>query len=373
MGLVSLRFRDLEFNDYDWHRQEGITPVPEIPRHFENCAFYLYAKTPKGTKGPIASGVLVSITSDINAPTYGLDDLIPDYRPVRHVYAVTSAHVLPSGASLIRMSLFGGTPKTIELEPHEWEFLAGGHDIAAVDITEKFEPKENYVAVDDQIFLTEEFIERLLVNIGEDGFMIGLFADEPGRNRNAPLARFGNIAAMPREDNPIEQGHGTSHPSFLFDMRSRTGFSGSPVFIYRKGDYDMSYFTHGSVRPPTIKKKNHPFLRLLGVHSGQYPDRLPFHVEKSAIKEGKIEWNKKARLLVPSSVTIVAPAWEITKLLKLKKFADARKARDAKAQEEGPRIIPEVAEAVSESGNPSHKEDFTSLLNVAARTPPQDD
>jgi hypothetical protein len=51
-----------------------------------------------------------------------------------------------------------------------------------------------------------------------------------GGERNQPAARFGNISVMPT---PILQPNNVKRPTYLVDMHSRTGYSGSPVFVYR--------------------------------------------------------------------------------------------------------------------------------------------
>jgi hypothetical protein len=79
-------------------------------------------------------------------------------------------------------------------------------------------------------------------------------------------------------------------------------------------------------------------------------------------------------LVIPSSMTTIVPAWRITELLETDKLKQRREERE-EAQNKAHRsnFRAEASKAASESDNPAHKEDFTSLLNEAARTPPQDD
>src|ERR1700730_10815269 len=69
-------------------------------------------------------------------------------------------------------------------------------------------------------------------------------------------ARFGNISLLASDDAPIEQPNQQRRPSHIFDMRSRPGFSGSPVFVYRTPSGDLRYATergrYKSLSPKTI-------------------------------------------------------------------------------------------------------------------------
>lgn len=346
--------------------------MPEIPKKLEDCVFFLFAKTDTGLVGPLATGFIVARF-----------DRRADGSQFHHTYAVTNAHTAPDGASVIRMTMIGGQTKTIDLEPHEWEFIPGGDDLAAADITDCFgkEDELHYRCLLEEVFVTEQLMSDALVGIGEDGFMLGLFADAPGRTspgeeRNAPVGRFGNLAAIASEDHPIEQANGQRRPSFIFDLRSRSGFSGSPVFIYRTIASDLTDFlTYSSShdRLPQKTDKNR-FLKLLGVHCGQYPELIEFKEQKfhKLKKEGDAEavtLEDESKLMVPSSMTVVVPAWQVTNLLNTKRFEDQRRARAKRTSGEiGVRAVPEAVVVELETDNPSHKEDFTRLLGAAARS-----
>ncbi len=73
-------------------------------------------------------------------------------------------------------------------------------------------------------------LNELNAGVGDEVVMIGRFVAHDGRVRNAALARFGNIAMMPGE--PVTDGRGMKVEAFLVEMRSLSGFSGSPAFIY---------------------------------------------------------------------------------------------------------------------------------------------
>src|SRR5438445_660680 len=66
--------------------------------------------------------------------------------------------------------------------------------------------------------------------VGGTGFLLGWFISHSSKQTNQPLARFGNIAMMPGEK--VVDGRGLRVEAYLVEMRSLSGYSGSPVFVY---------------------------------------------------------------------------------------------------------------------------------------------
>jgi hypothetical protein len=61
--------------------------------------------------------------------------------------------------------------------------------------------------------------------------MLGRFLGYDGTEENKPAARFGHLAMAPTV--PVKHPWGFTQPSFLIECRSVSGYSGSPIFIYR--------------------------------------------------------------------------------------------------------------------------------------------
>jgi len=80
------------------------------------------------------------------------------------------------------------------------------------------------------VFATKDTIGREGIGIGDEVFLIGLFSQHYGSERNIPIARVGNIAAMP-EEKVATTGWGDME-AYLVEARSIGGISGSPVFVY---------------------------------------------------------------------------------------------------------------------------------------------
>jgi len=68
------------------------------------------------------------------------------------------------------------------------------------------------------------------VGIGDEVFMVGLFRNHLGKDRNEPIVRVGNIAAIPVD--PIRTMAYGDMQTVLVEARSIGGLSGSPVFIH---------------------------------------------------------------------------------------------------------------------------------------------
>ena len=79
-------------------------------------------------------------------------------------------------------------------------------------------------------FLSEGLVISYDIGPGDEVFMVGRFSGHQGTLTNLPVARFGAISMLPREEIRNPMGNRTKH--FLVEVRSIPGFSGSPVFVY---------------------------------------------------------------------------------------------------------------------------------------------
>lgn len=320
--------------------------MPRLNSHFKNVAFFLYGIDPQSgeTTGPHATGAFIGgyTTGDVG-------------KEILNIYAVTCQHAITSGLTIIRINTKDGKSRYIELEPHEWEVSDNGNDIAAIDITDNINDNEDVIyIIPADLIAGKDFIQDVEFGIGEDGFMLGLFAEHPGRDRNLVAARFGNVSLLAEDDVPIEQGNENKRPSHIFDMRSRPGFSGSPVFVYRTPSGDLRNIAYGpaykapkSVRIDTrrgdayieednwterINDQQNTFIRLLGIHSAQYHDRVKAIKSRDIQSEKDDHISDGDELKMPNSMTVVVPAWEILTLINNQHFTQQRGKRIEKFQ-----------------------------------------
>jgi len=349
--------------------------MPRLNPRLSDCVFYLYGINPKTGKveGPRGTGSIVGRPSDNDA---------------NHLYGITNWHVaVDGGASIIRLNTNDGETRLLKYEPTDWQFIPGGDDIAAIDITDDVFKTDQVMFIGEKQFIARETLQSFELGIGEDVFMIGLYADHHGGKRNIPCGRFGNLAMVANERAPVEQPNKLMHPSHLADMRSRTGFSGSPVFVYRIPEADFSrplypldsdvtyskysMFLEPSSGPQGVTTIKDHFLGLLGIHCGQKWEETkvskspspPCERRGDPIQEGD-------ELYIPGAMNIVIPAWRVSELLNLDIFEMARQKREPAFRKLMLKRPQAEAVALSEPDkNSSHREDFTALLDAAVRKP----
>ena len=135
---------------------------------------------------------------------------------------------------------------------------------------------------------TSEIISKESIGPGDEVFITGLFVNHFGEERNIPILRIGNIAAMPEEKVKTD----TMGPMDAFiEARSIGGLSGSPVFVHLTGVRN-NVFTVG---PPPIY--------LLGLMHG--------HWDAEVTKNDSIQKDQFERERVNMGIAIVVPVQKI--------------------------------------------------------------
>lgn len=240
--------------------------MPEIPRELVNSVAILLS--PGGR--PVGSGFVVHhISCD--------GDFFHSF------YLVTCDHCVEETGA-VRFC----TKDLLKPDVTRWRRPASGDDVVALDITDFVSEIEGCVgAINTGLFLRRA--ERFF-DVGVDLYMMGLLVDDEDIGENLPRARFGNLSAFADERVQLEQGNGAKRPCHLADMRSRTGFSGSPVIGY--------------IEIPGLDGHVNYQNRLMGVHSAQHSERIRL------VSEG--HWKDAA---IPSSMTRIVPAAVLHELI----------------------------------------------------------
>jgi hypothetical protein len=274
-------------------------------------------------------------------------------------YLVTCQHnVISAGQNSLHVRLnrlLGGSIASDEIPPENWIFHPDSKhrfvDVAVVPIhfpTDMFD----HVFLKEADFYTREKINELDVGIGDELFYPGLFHHHSGAARNLPIMRTGILSAMPIE--PVETARGPIE-AFLMESRSIGGHSGSPVFVNLLAP--RNYY---STRPEIVA--NHP-------HRDRHYMVLGLLRSYFKAKDESISAVERDDLSLNSGISTVIPSWEILETMKQESQAKIR--REANAAFRASKTSEVEASIVRASDNPSHKEDFTSLLNAAARKRPQ--
>jgi hypothetical protein len=277
--------------------------VPKIRDGFLNAVAFLYFSRSDADWGAKAggSGFIVGI------PTAS--------RSLVHLYVITNRHVVEGGCSTIRLTSLDGSLAVIKESDDAWTFPAGEDDIAAWYMgAQKPGADEfsyvllNYYAVDE----THDY------GPGDDCFMLGRFVTKDGLLRNEPSARFGNVSMLPREQ--IERRRDVWVDAFLVETRSQVGYSGSPVFVYRREVLvempirDSSEYKR-SVRAIDLKGRDEFEIKLLGVDFGHLPTIVGLG---QATDSGFVDEHpllRDGRVSLPSGMIAVVPAWKLVEML----------------------------------------------------------
>lgn len=121
-------------------------------------------------------------------------------------YLVTAKHtadVIKGSPFYIRVNLRNGTAEDVEMNRQGQPIVWYTHptdpdaDVAVVPVTI---PEEvDTLCLPSSMIIGEAKREELRIGIGDEVFMIGLFAHLKGKTKNVPISRVGNIAMFPEE------------------------------------------------------------------------------------------------------------------------------------------------------------------------------
>jgi len=203
----------------------------------------------------------------------------------------------------------------------EWTFIGGFCDVAVSPPLALNGQKHDFMLLDYNSWFEAGAIDSTdEVGPGDDVFMIGRFVDYQGIETTVPAARFGHISMM---DVRIDQLTGYRGPSIVLDMHSRSGFSGSPVFVYRTiGSHFMDAPKQGAI----LTGGGH-FMKLLGIHYAQFPEA--WEIKQNKIKSPVPHAALKADehyIEGLSGMTCVIPTSDIKKVLDNPELVQMRKA-----------------------------------------------
>lgn len=358
-----------------WKRQ-----MPTIARDILDCVIYLYPSEAGAVKGVDAGGTgfLVGIPARHDGQQW------------EHLYAVTNAHVVGAGedegrSPVIRLNTLQGDMDVYPSDFDSWIPHPKGADLAVHYFGLVNRGSFHYKSINPDMFITKGELERLKVGPGGDVFMVGRFVALEGRQKNTPSVRFGNISMMP--DEPVPHHSGIAQESFIVEMRSYSGYSGSPVFLHfpypaerRTSAIDWylprledEYLADDLTRyaallagdgKPHVTAFSDAYL--FGVDWGHLPYYEPVYQE---VKEGgRTKLRKVAEVVTKahSGQAGVVPAWVLRDFLFSEGFKDMRKEadEDVKKRQEDSRFVLDVKKP---DERPFDKEAFEEALRRASR------
>jgi hypothetical protein len=156
------------------------------------------------------------------------------------LYLVTAKHVIDGirdkgcDAVFIRLDIKGGgKPGWVKSDLSRWHFHPTEPDtvdVAMVGVSADVINVADLEAYPSHRIATDEVIQQFDVGVGNEVFFPGLFKNHIGAERNIPIVRVGNIAAMLEEKVRISRDKEID--AYLVEARSIGGLSGSPVFVH---------------------------------------------------------------------------------------------------------------------------------------------
>ncbi len=320
--------------------------------------FYLYpdVESAKAGKGFGATGFFCTVPL-LSRPEMGL------------WLGVTNWHAaVRDGNSVVRVNRADGGVDVFGYEPHEWFFLPGRNDIAVLPLDVGGTIHDIRGIASDRMFLTKEVNKGVEIDVGDDVFMVGRFIDYDGIEANKPAVRFGNISIMCA---PVQQPTGYRGESIVVDMHSRTGFSGSPVFVYRTSGALFGEIPDGNLDVAEMWVGH--TMHFLGLHWGQFPEAWELKDEErldearrdpALITDGKyIKGMSGMSCVLPPDAIL-----EVLEMPALKKVL-AEREKIALRGLKGAPVAESVAPAATDK-NPDHREDFGRLVGLAAKAKP---
>jgi hypothetical protein len=173
--------------------------MPRLAHGMERCVFFVFGTNYKdgSPRGPGGTGFFIFRESENVPLTF-------------HIYAVTNRHVATDFPN-IRINSSETSVQVWEYDPSDW-VLSGTDDLAALDVTDQIEFSEDRGIPDqrpidfvsERAFVSEKFRHDHHVGVGDETVMLGLLSQHDGGKVNLPVARFGNIAAVPNSLTPVQ-------------------------------------------------------------------------------------------------------------------------------------------------------------------------
>jgi hypothetical protein len=282
--------------------------MPRIHDRVLDCAIYLYHSSRHAKRGEQSggSGFLVGIPVG-----WDWDDWTPETMRSHHIYAITTAHVIEQGCSVIRLNTKGGSTKVIPCHPSSWLRHPNGDDLAITPIDPDPELyKFGYLSPVSESFMTKEIQDNIGLGPGDETFTVGRFIARNERQSNAPIVRFGHVSGLRPELITQERkvnGVHFAQESFLVESHSISGFSGSPVFVW------IPVERTADIADPKARSEFRKLARSTAMRPREYFLGVDWgHLEDTA----------------PPGMAGVVPAWKLVELLNIDEVIEMRRKKE---------------------------------------------
>lgn len=265
--------------------------LPRIPDGYLDAVIYLYRSVKDAETGVHTGGSGFLIAQ-------------PLARDSKRSFtiAVTNRHVIEDGCSVVRLNNRDGSTHILDIEERAWLMPDDGSDLAVFPLPVDRE-MQKLSQISRGALLSQAELGEKNIGIGDEVFLIGRFIGNDGRQTNVPTVRFGNIAQMPTV---LTDDYGREQESFLVEVRSVGGYSGSPVLVHIA---PLSFRPEGRLGQTPALHDGYWGPALLGVNWCH-----PTYKETVLDVSGR-ESLHKLRVHAHTGLAGVIPAWRLNKLL----------------------------------------------------------
>ena len=254
--------------------------MPLMPEYFLDSIAFIYPSE-KDAKADIA---FMGVGFMAGMPS-------PDHPNFRMIYLVTAYHVIKKSKTVtLRFNMKSGGMRIVKDWPLDHWVTNPKLDISLTPVAGD---GLEFACVPRELFLDDQKMKQHKIGAGDEICLIGRVIRPEVRylSRNIAMLRFGNISLVPQYE----------EKTFLVELRSISGHSGSPVLVYcppyaLAGTRDKSQMWGGYL--------------LLGVNRGH----LREYEELVSLKDLK---TKSEHWVSETNVAIsqIIPAWHIAELL----------------------------------------------------------
>lgn len=223
----------------------------------------------------------------------------------RHIYIVTNAHVARQ-CQVARTA--HDTDPLVRIG--SWYHHPDGDDVAISYLGVQGVDAPPGVSLDVNFLATPERLEQRSVGPGDAVYMIGRFIGLDRKPHNTPTVRYGSLAMgeTVHVPNPSMEMH--PQESIVAEMHSRSGYSGSPVFL----DLDPIKWTRE--RAPRTGQD------IIGITWGLFPHYAPI------LDEDRKPIEERWLVTDNSGMELIVPSWRILELLSLEEVVEERDKRE---------------------------------------------
>lgn len=280
------------------------------------CASFLYVDLPDEGTGVIRRQAAASAFF-IGVP-------VDDAGENLAVYLVTARHVVQEARAIspliARVNSADGF-RDYSISDDAW-VTHRSSDVAVVPVSPAIvSPPSEGILIPISEFISDRhsfFKSRDKVWMGDPVYFVGFFNQYPGKGRNEPVLRFGNVSLVPEHPIEITMPDATrlNVEAYLVEARSWGGHSGSPAFLAR--EMGPSGF--------------------LGLVSGHYT------IPEKVVLRGDLADEGSATLPVNAGMAIVIPAQHIVDLLMQEELVEGREKAKKRLdeREEETTVVPDV-------------------------------